>query len=438
MEKPLAVVSCPIDTYSGYGARARDYVKALIELDKYDVKILSQRWGNTRFGYLKDHNDTLFTPRIIPQLYAQPDLWVQCTVPNEFQKVGKYNIGLTAGMETTLVDPSWIQGCNKMDLILTSSEHSKETFLRSTYEAKDKNTNQPAGTLKLEKPIEVLLEGADLTKYGVKKSNIDLSEIKETFCFLSVGHWMQGSIGNDRKNIGYLVKAFLETYKNKMKKPALILKTMKVSSSIMDREAILDQIDQIRKTVKGSLPNIYLLHGEISDEEINDLYNHPKVKAMVSFTKGEGFGRPLLEFSLTKKPIIASGWSGHLDFLQKEFTPLVGGQLHKVDKSAAVKNMILEDSEWFKPDDSQVGRVLTDVYKNYKNYIVNAKRQAAYSKEHFSYEAMVKRLKNLDGMYVPNFPKKTQLNMPKLNLPKMKTASNAPKVNLPKLKKKNG
>ena len=49
--------------------------------------------------------------------------------------------------------------------------------------------------------------------------------------------------------------------------------------------------------------------------EMNSIYNHSKVKAMVSLTKGEGFGRPLLEFSLSQKPLIVSGWSGHMDFL---------------------------------------------------------------------------------------------------------------------------
>jgi hypothetical protein len=109
MSKPTVVVSCPIDTYSGYGARARDFVQSIIDTDKYDVKILSQRWGGTRFGYLKDHKNNSLASRIIPQMTQQPDIWIQITVPNEFQKVGKYNIGVTAGIETTMCDPSWIQ-----------------------------------------------------------------------------------------------------------------------------------------------------------------------------------------------------------------------------------------------------------------------------------------------------------------------------------------
>ena len=158
MSKPLAVVSCPIDTYSGYGARARDFVKALIALDKYEVKTLSQRWGNTRFGYLEDHNEDELASTIIPSINKKPNLWIQITVPNEFQRVGEFNIGLTAGMETTLVHQSWIEGCNRMDLILTSSEHSKRVFTEVKYDMKNNQTGQVVKQFKLEKPIEDYLK----------------------------------------------------------------------------------------------------------------------------------------------------------------------------------------------------------------------------------------------------------------------------------------
>ena len=290
MSKPTLVVSCPIDTYSGYGARARDFVQSIIDSDKYDVKILSQRWGNTRFGYLEDHNNTSLSSRIVTQLPAQPDVWVQITVPNEFQKVGKYNIGVTAGMETTLCDPSWIQGCNKMDLVLVSSQHAKKTFETSKFDVQDDKTKQITGTVELTTKVEVLFEGADVNKYTplAFPTKMDLDGIDESFCFLVVGHWLPGELGEDRKNIGYTIKAFLETFKNKPlgKQPALLLKVQAGSgTSIMDRNAVLDKIDAIRKTVKGKLPNIYLLHGDMTDAEMNELYNHGRVKAMVSLTK---------------------------------------------------------------------------------------------------------------------------------------------------------
>lgn len=414
------VISSPVDTYSGYGSRGRDFIKALIDMHPtWNVQLLSQRWGDTRFGYLEDHKEFDLQSRIIPTLTSRPDVWIQITVPNEFQKVGKYNIGVTAGIETTLAAAPWIEGCNRMDLVLVSSEHSKSIFKESKFNVVDKNTNNVQRKISLETPIEVIFEGIDLSKYYKKDtSTFDLSEIKEEFCFLTFGHWLQGEFGHDRKNIGYTIKSFLETFKNKSNPPALLLKTQQSSSSILDRENLLNKIDRIRKTVKGKLPNIYLLHGEITDSEVNELYNHPKVKALVSHTRGEGFGRPLLEFSITSKPIIASNWSGQIDFLDKKFCYMLGGSLEKLDKSSTVKNMLLEDSMWFKPDDKEVTDAYISMYKNYKKYLVGAKRQAYKTRSEFSFEKMAISLKNILENNMPIIPIEKEIKLPEL--PKLK------------------
>jgi hypothetical protein len=434
MNKPLCIVSSPVDTFSGYGARSRDFIKSLIKAkgDEWDIKLLSQRWGSTPFGFLNediaDEQDLL--SRIIPQMTVQPDVWFQITVPNEFQKVGKHlSVGVTAGIETTICDPSWIEGCNRMDLILGSSTHTKTVFEGSQFEQKDKNTNQTVGIVKLTTPVEVLFEGVDLNKYfkstppqtDLVKS---LSSIKEDFCFLFVGHWLQGGFGEDRKNVSYMIKAFLEVFKSKTKSPALILKTSSATTSIMDRNSLLEKIEQIRKTVKGRLPNIYLLHGDLEDEDINDLYNHSKVKAMVSFTKGEGFGRPLLEFTLSEKPVIASGWSGHMDFLDQEASVLVGGVLKPIHSSAVMPNMLIEDSQWFTPDDSQAGHALREVFENYKTFLPGAKKQASISRNNFSLDKMTETLTRILEEKTNPIPKFIPLELPKLN-----------KIELPKLKK---
>ena len=420
--KQYCVISCPIDTYSGYGARARDFVKALYELkkDEYDIKIMPQRWGSTPWGYIKDHeeewgflNDLLLNG----QMQKQPDIWIQITVPNEFQPVGKYNLGVTAGIETTLCHATWIEGVNRMNLTLVSSEHAKTVFQQSAFEQKD-NNGITVNQIKLEKPVEVLFEGANLSKYfhipdeDLEGTDLvqELDEIKEEFCYLFVGHWLQGDIGQDRKNVGLLIKIFLETFRNKKQKPALILKMSGAGSSIMDREEMLRKIDIIRSQVTGDLPNIYLLHGELDDQDINNLYNHGKVKAMVSLTKGEGFGRPLLEFTLSKKPLITTSWSGHTDFLFMEYVSMVGGQVTQIHPSAVVENMLIPESGWFSPDLKQVEFYLKDVYEKYSKYQEKAKQQAYQSKTKFSFDEMKKLL----GLYLDKIPKQVGLTLPKL------------------------
>ena len=434
MNKPLCIVSSPVDTFSGYGARSRDFIKSLIKAkgDEWDIKLLSQRWGQTPFGFLNEtvDNEKDLLDRIIPQMTTQPDAWFQITVPNEFQSVGKHlNVGVTAGIETPICDPSWIEGCNRMNLNLVSSQHAKTVFENSQFEQKDSTTNKTTAIIKLTSPVETLFEGVDLNKYfKTIPTQTDLiqqiSKIKEDFAFLFVGHWLQGDFGEDRKNVGYMIKAFLEVFKGKTNPPALIMKTNSATTSIMDRNSMLEKIEAVRKTVKGRIPNIYLLHGDLEDEDVNDLYNHSKVKAMVSFTKGEGFGRPLLEFTVTEKPVIASGWSGHIDFLDKEAAILVGGELKQIHASAVVPNMLIADSQWFAPNDGQAGYALKEVFENYKKYIPLAKKQASISKNKFSLDKMTETLgKILDEKTNP-IPKFIPLELPKLN-----------KIELPKLKK---
>ena len=434
--KQLCVISAPPDTYSGYGARSRDFIKAIYELkkDDWDIRILPQRWGATPWGFLDDNKEEWGWMKELfllgGQLPKQPDVWFQITVPNEFQAVGKINIGVTAGIESTICDVEFIEGCNRMNATLVSSKHAKQVLEASAFEQRDKTTNALMRVVKLEKPIEILFEGVDLNKYfyipdeELLSTDLvdDLDTIKEDFCYLYVGHWLQGDFGEDRKNTGLLVKLFLETFKDKKNPPALIMKTSQGGASIMDREEILRKIEAIRESVSGkNLPNIYMVYGDLEDQDINHLYNHPKVQAFVSLTKGEGYGRPLAEFCLSKKPVIASGWSGHMDFLHPEYSLLLPGTLTPCHPSTYSKGLIIEGASWFTPDNAAVSKALIDVFENYSKYEALAKRQGHKIKTEFNYDNMVLLL----GTYLEQYvPKQIQLKLPTLT-----------KVSLPELKK---
>ena len=433
MNKPLLLLMSPVATRSGYGARSRDIARALINSDKYDVRIWSTPWGSTPMNALNPNNpkDKVIIDRLLPEpkLDKQPDVFIQITVPNEFQRLGQFNIGITAGIETTRCSGPWIEGCNRMDLVLTSSEHSKTTFMNSIYEKIDKNTQQRVGELRVEKPVQVLFEGVDLDVYN-KTAAIDetiittLSTVKEKFAFLFVGHWLNGDFGEDRKNVGAMIRTFLETFKYKQNTPALILKTSHANFSPLDRIDILRKIEIIKSNVVNAtrLPSIYLIHGDLEDEEINSLYNHPKVKAHISFTKGEGFGRPLAEAALSGKPVIASDWSGHTDFLKHSVK--LPGSLTQVHTSAAWENVIMRESEWFTVDYGYASKVMRDVFDNYKNYEIDAKKQATLIRKEFSLENMEKSLMMILEKEVPEAPTQLQLKLPQLK-----------KIQLPSLKK---
>ena len=444
MSKPLCLVTAPVATRSGYGSHSRDICRSLILMDKYNVKIFPVRWGNTPQNALNDAdpNDKVIIDRLMNDvnLEKQPDVHIHIVIPNEFQPVAKYNIGITAGIETTACPPEWIEGMNRMDLNIVPSKFTKETLQNMSYDRVDEQSKEKIGELKVNKPIEVLFEGTDTnifkkTKVFSKELNDKFSKIKEDFCFLFVGHWLQGDLGNDRKDLGMLVKTFLETFKNMKKSPALLMKSSGATFSLIDKREILVKIEDIKKSVDAKvLPSIYLLHGDLTDEEMNELYNHPKVKSHVTFTHGEGFGRPLLEASISQKPIIASNWSGHVDFLTKNLSILLNGSMKKVSKQSFQKGIYVKDSYWFTVNYQAASKVLKNVFQNYNRFALNAAKQGTINKSRFSLNKMTEIFEKILDDNVPEFPKEVKLKLPKLK--KVKDTE-PPKITLPTLKKVN-
>ena len=436
--KPLVLVTAPVQTRSGYGNHARDICRSLIESDKYDVKIQSVRWGNTPPNALEKDNpihQEIFK-RILrkPELEKQPDLHIHIVIPNEFMAVGKKNIGITAGLEASIPPAQWVEGCNRMDMTIFTSEFSQKGFLDVVYDRKDKQSQQIVSQLKMEKPSDVLFEGADPTLYKETKVFSDdmkseFDKIKNDFCFLYVGHWLQGNLGEDRKDTGMLVKVFLETFKNQKNAPALIMKTSSAGFSVMDRESIKDKIQMIKDNIKhDTLPEIYLLHGDLTDEEMNQMYNHPKVKAHLTFTHGEGFGRPLLEASFSGKPIIAPISTGQADFLDKQYSVELPHQMTKVAPNAFPKDYTTPESMWSTVNYGIAGRVMLDVFNNYDKYKMKAKKQMIVNRETFSHDAMRDKLIQITDKVLEGVPKQVELKLPKLT-------KEPKKLNLPKLKK---
>jgi hypothetical protein len=418
--KPTLVFQAPVSTRSGYGDHSRDLLQSLYKLDKFEIKIISTRWGSTPMDALNYENSfhKWIVDSIIPKIEQKPDIYIQITVPNEFQPYGHYNIGITAAIETTACPMNWIEGCNRMNLIIVPSEHSKKSLVDTIYNEQDKNSGQLIRQIRIEKPVEILFEGFDELDFATDHvAHItELDKIKEDFAFLFVGHWLRGDLGEDRKNVGMMIKTFAMAFKNEKVKPALVLKTSSAGFSIRDREAMVKKIRECLGSDYGKVP-VYLLHGDLTQSEMNGLYEHKKVKAMLNFTKGEGFGRPLLEFSLTGKPILVSNWSGHLDFL-KSGAVLLEGELKEVHESAA-DDFLLKESKWFNVNISKALVSIKDVYKNYDKYKTNSYQLGKQNKQNFGLEKMTKlfdTILNQYGIYTKVQPKFQQLQLPKLKM----------------------
>tara|TARA_Y100001973_G_C5203570_1_gene339688 strand:+ start:1837 stop:3207 length:1371 start_codon:yes stop_codon:yes gene_type:complete len=429
--KPVMLIVGPLSTRSGYGEHARDLFHSFYDLNRFNIKVMDVRWGDTPRNALKSDNkkDKIILESILTekhQLTGQPDICVDIRIPNEFQPIGKYNIGITAGIETTGVSTSWLEGCNRMDLIIVPSKHSKKGFVDTTYDKAQKmpdGTEVKMGELKLEKPMEVLFEGEDISIWKPLKDselktdfvdNID-KMVTEDFAFLFVGQWVKGEYGEDRKDIGRMLKVFFQTFANQENPPAMILKTSGAGYSVMDREETKRKISLIKnmfpKNVK--LPKVYLIHGELTSEELNQLYNHPKVKAMMSMTHGEGFGRPLLEASMAGLPVAASNWSGQIDFLDPQYSVLIGGALSKVPASAVWQDIVIPESSWFVVNEEEASKAFQYMYSVNDKLQENAKKLSKINRDKFSHSAMTKGLGEILDKHM-KLSKPVELKLPKL------------------------
>ena len=413
------VISSPVATQSGYGHHAREIIKQFIDKKgkEWEINLLSMPWGNTPFTYPIPSD---WKQRFVGlPLQTKPDIWVQITVPNEFQAVGQYNIGVTAGTEGSVCNPEWIDRINQMQLIIVPSEFTKKTFEDTAIQSgKPITTN-----------IQVISEYFDDTVYSNKNVTTSipaLDSIKEKNAFLICGHWLQGILGEDRKNISGALHCFFKSFKDKQRstQPALVLKTSGATYSVTDHWEIEKKIEQVRNTFGDEihkLPPVYLLHGDLTNAEMNALYNHPKIKAMVSFTKAEGFGRPLLEFASTGKPIMAPHYSGQSDFLKKEFICALPGTMTNIHESAA-NDFLLKEAQWFTVDYGYASKMFVDILKNTKKWNELSKRQRYFVNSNFTETAIMKRydevLEIIDAG-IESIPKHVELKLPKLELPKL-------------------
>jgi glycosyltransferase involved in cell wall biosynthesis len=420
--KPTLVFQGPIFTRSGYGDHCRDLMKSLRKMDKYDIKIIPLRWGNTPQNQVDGESEfgRWMLERVIGEIGQKPDVFVQVSVANEFEPKGNYSIGVTAGVETTICPKDFIDGCNKMDLIIVPSQFTKQNLGGTIYQQKDQATGEIVGEIKITKPIEVLFEGVDTEIFSKGSGNDVLANVKEDFNFLIVGHWLKGELGQDRKDIGMAIKTFATVfqYLPKDKRPGLIVKTSHAGFSVIDREATREKLEGVLKPLGDKCPSVYLIHGDMEETDMSNLYHHPKVKAMISFAKGEGYGRPMAEFTLTGKPIIASGWSGQLDFLPAEHSVLLEGSLTAVHESAA-DQFCMKEAQWFSVNYSNAANKIYDVYNKYDSYLDKSKGLRENSLKNFTLDNMHDKFTQLMDTYVRKAPQFIPFNTSKMQIPKL-------------------
>ena len=389
--KIKTLLKAPLETQSGYGVHSRQIFEALISDPLFDVSVESLNWGNCSY---ETHVTDLSTKikqavekRAIETQQGQNeyDLFIHVTIPQEYEKRGKFNIGVSALCETDRISPQWIQKMNEMDLNIVPSEHAKNIAKRTVADWHNQNTGEK-GQFKVEKPVVVCAEGIDTTLFTEKPYQDLLKlELEPDFCFLHIGQWGGGDFGEDRKNISNLLKYFCETFRNR-KDVGLVLKTNMGKNDAAGFDAVKSRIANLRHAIgipAAECPPLYLIHANLTTEEMADLYNHPKIKAFVTLTHGEGFGIPVAEAAAVGLPIMATNWSGHLDILQDGKFVSFEHELKDIPERSVWDPVLIKGSRWACVNEEDVKKKMDKISRSISKPKEWAKELAVKVKEKF-------------------------------------------------------
>ena len=384
--KKKIFVRGPVLSQSGYGEQARFALRALrSKEDLFDIYIQPINWGQT--GWIWNDSEfrkwmdqrILETQVRIQQRQLNPDISLQITIPNEFERLCPINIGYTAGIETDRVSPVWLEKGNQMDKILVVSNHAKDTYANTIATAKNNDTGE-VFDYRLETPIEVVWEN---TPKAESVEEILGFEPKHDFNFLCVSQ--MGS----RKNIENTIKWFVEEFVDQ--EVGLIIKTNTKSNSIIDLDYTERALKAILAPYTDRKCSVSLLHGDLSEGQMKALYEHDKIKAMINISHGEGFGLPLFEAARSSLPIISIGWSGQLDFLSKDGENMflkVNHELKQVQKKSVWEGVIEPDSQWAYADQGSFKMALRMMYKKHDSFLNQSKELKKHIETNFNNEVL--------------------------------------------------
>jgi glycosyltransferase involved in cell wall biosynthesis len=355
--------------------------------DKFDIFVQPLEWGKTSWiNEVNEERDWIdqMIERTIHYIQhdGKFDISLQITVPNEFEKLAAVNIGYTAGIETTKVAPQWLDKSNIMDKLIVVSNHSKNIFERTNYTMINDKTKEEIPFI-LRVPIDVV-------NYPVKEYDelpeleLDLSTDFNFLCISQMG---------PRKNIPNLIKWFVGEFEND--NVGLVIKTNLAKNSLIDKSHCEKHFKMILKDLpKDRKCKIYLLHGDMTDEEMHSLYLNEKLNAFVSLPHGEGFGLPLFEAAYSGMPVVTVGWSGQCDFLYdlegKERFYNVAFDLLPVQEEAVWDGVIQKDSMWAFPRENSAKHCMRKCYEDVstKNLTACPHEYSKELKERFAKEKL--------------------------------------------------
>lgn len=377
----------PALSKSGYGEHTRQVFKYLNSIEGIDLKVQILPWGITPW-----HLDPSACNGLIEEIVKRSDIKknekfdvsVQVQLPNEWDSsIANVNIGITASVETDVANPTWTSvNCEKMDHVIVPSAHAKNSLTNSA---------------KTETPIDVVGE-CYFDELLQEPSELDLG-LETDFNLLTVGVLTGLTPETDRKNLFYLIKWFTEEFR-KDSNVGLVVKTCQGRETSLDRRSTESMFKKLLKELgHDGTPKIYLLHGDMSRQEMNSLYKHPKINGLVSMTRGEGFGLPLLEAAVAGLPVIATNWSAHTEFLNYGSWVKLDYDLKRVDSTKVDKNIFMPNAKWAEVKEQDFKAKVRKFYNTHVTFRPKAKDMGNNLASAYSWNSISKQYEEKIGSY---------------------------------------
>lgn len=341
----LVVIKGPLLSVTGYGCHTRQVWQWARSHEDWEVHAAIVPWGMCTY-YINPESeggiigDIMEKSQLIPA-NIKPDLSIQVLLPDEWDpNLAKKNIGITAGIEADKCNPAWIAAAEKMTAVVVPSEYSKLSFLNGGLDPKKIQSIPEAMTCSF--------NDTDEAKTITEK----LDSLSTEFNFLMFGQLTTTSADTDRKNTFNCLKWLCEEFKNDPE-VGIVIKTNMGRMTCEDRAHTEKTISSVLEHVReGQYPRVHLIHGLLDPDEIGSLYKHKKIKALCAPTRGEGWGLPILDSSAAGLPIIATGHSGHMDFLKHTRFLDINYKLKEIPQQMVDNRIWVSGARWAEPEEA--------------------------------------------------------------------------------------
>ena len=323
----------PLTDHSGYADEARGFLRAL-ERAGAAPAAREHRWRDSDAGL--PAADRAMIARQLARARRDPVVAVHHCIPSSTVRTVERAVNVARTMyETDRIPAKWVPQLLERDEIWVPARHNVESFRASGIP---------------ESKLRVVGGTLDFDLFAPDAEPLPIDRRDGEIVFLSAFDF------SERKGWRTLLRAWAAAFHPR--DPVRLV--LRAGSFKHGEQYVRDRIDAfLRAEALGAVAPIVVMTETLAPEDLPRLY--AASDAFVMPSRGEGWGRPLMEAMAMGLPTIASRWSGNLAFMRDETSWLVDGDVVPVPLDAEPYYGMADGHRWFDADLDAVVAALRDV-----------------------------------------------------------------------------